>query len=63
MREDYLPGTDVSLKGIKEAFCQALEEKDIDTIKGLCSLSIDKIKKQLPEQLPEQLPDNFKGGL
>ena len=38
--EDYSPGADVSLAGLKEAIVEALLENDIDTFKGCIALTL-----------------------
>ena len=40
--EDYSPGTDVSMGGLKEAIVEALMEEDIDTFKGCVALILKK---------------------
>ena len=42
MAEDYTPGSDVSIQGLKEAITEALFEADYDTFKGCISILLDK---------------------
>ena len=42
LRQDYKPGTDVSIDGLKEAIIEALFETDFDTFKGCIALLLDK---------------------
>ncbi len=38
----YTPGTDISIRGIKEAITEALFEADYDTFKGLIAILLEK---------------------
>ena len=40
--ENYSPGTDVSMVGLKEAIVEALMEDDVDTFKGCVALVLKK---------------------
>ena len=42
LRQDYKPGTDVSIDGLKEAIIEALFETDFNTFKGCIALLLDK---------------------
>ena len=42
LRQDYKPGTDVSIDGLKEAIIEALFDTDFDTFKGCIALLLDK---------------------
>ena len=42
LRQDYKPGTEVSIEGLKEAIIEALFEIDFDTFKGCIALLLDK---------------------
>ena len=42
LRQDYKPGTDISIDGLKEAIIEALFETDFDTFKGCIALLLDK---------------------
>ena len=45
--EDYVPGADVSMAGLKEAIVEALMENDIDTFKGCVALVLKKFARLL----------------
>ena len=40
---DYIPGTDVTLIGLKEAIQEALFEQDFDTFRGCVSILLEKV--------------------
>ena len=42
LRQDYKPGADVSIEGLKEAIIEALFETDFDTFKGCIALLLEK---------------------
>ena len=42
LRQDYKPGTDVSIEGLRLAIIEALSENDLDTFKGCVALLLDK---------------------
>jgi len=42
LRQNYKPGTDVSIDGLKEAIIEALFETDFDTFKACIALLLDK---------------------
>ena len=42
LKQDYKPGTDVSIEDLKEAIIEALFETDFDTFKGCVALLLDK---------------------
>ena len=42
MAKEYTPGSDVSIRGLKEAITEALFEADYDTFKGCISILLDK---------------------
>jgi len=41
-RQNYKPGTDVSIEGLKEAIIEALFATDFDTFKGCIAILLDK---------------------
>ena len=42
LAESYVPGSDLSIAGIKEAITEALFDADYDTFKGLIAILLDK---------------------
>ena len=46
LAENYSPGEDVSIEGLKEAITEALFEADYDTFKGCIAILLDKYDYQ-----------------